>query len=263
MHPTMSSGGSVRPFAALLPLALLTAHAAPQAAPKTGKDLVRQMHARYAGKWYRTITFVQTTSHPDRPTETWYEAGTIPGKLRIDVAPTDSMKAIMFVGDSTVVFRGGKRAATRQGRNLLMTLGFDVYGQSPDTTIAQLEAEGIDLGKLHADRWNGAKVWVVGAEEGDTATSQFWIEQDRLLFVRLIEVRKNPKQPQAPADLLDVTFEKYQPLGKGWVAPEVVIKVNGKEVQRETYRDIRADVPLQADLYDTETYRKAEWIGNR
>jgi hypothetical protein len=253
----------VRAIAVLLPVALLTAHPTPHAAPKTGEDLVRQMHARYAGKWYRTITFVQTTSHPDRPTETWYEAGTIPGKLRIDVAPADSMKAILFVGDSTVVFHGGKRAAARQGRNLLMTLGFDVYGQAPDTTITQLEAEGIDLSKLHADNWHGTRVWVVGAERGDTATSQFWIEQDRLLFVRLIEVQKDPKQPQAPPDLLDVTFEKYQRLGKGWVAPDVVIKVNGKEVQRETYRDIRADVPLQADLYDTGTYRKAEWIGTR
>ena len=63
--------------------------------------------------------------------------------------------------------------------------------------------------------------------------------------------------------LLDVTFEKYQPLGKGWVAPEVVIKVDGKEVQREVYRDIRADVALQPDLYDTETYHKARWIGGQ
>jgi hypothetical protein len=249
----------VRPFAVLLPLALLAAHAA----PKTGEDLVRQMHARYAGKWYRNITFVQTTTFPDRPAETWYEAGTIPGKLRIDVAPTDSMTAFMFVGDSTIVFRGGKRVGGHANRNLLMTLGFDVYGQPPETTMAQLRAQGIDLSKLHEDRWNGTKVWVVGAEKGDTATSQFWIEQDRLLFVRLIEAQKNPKQPQEPASLLDVTFEKYQPLGKGWVAPAVVIKVNGKEIQRETYRDIRADVPLQADLYDTETYRKAEWIGGR
>ena len=61
-----------------------------------------------------------------------------------------------------------------------------------------------------------------------------------------------------------MTFEKYQPLGKGWVAPEVVIKVDGKEVQRETYRDVRADVALQPDLYDTRTYHPARWIqGNR
>jgi hypothetical protein len=249
----------VHPSALLLPLALLIA----QPAPKSGEDLVRLMHQRYVGRWYRTITFVQTTSFPDRPSETWYEAGTIPGKLRIDVAPTDSMKAFMYVGDSAVVFREGKRVAAHQDRNLLMTLGFDVYGQAPATTIAQLKSAGVDLGKLREDQWNGTKVWVVGAEKGDTTTTQFWIEQDRLLFVRLIEARKNPKEPQAPANLLEVTFEKYQPLGKGWVAPEVVIKVNGKEVQREVYRDIRADVALQPDLYDTETYRKAEWIGGK
>lgn len=247
----------MRPFAALLPLVLLTA----PAAPKSGEDLVRQMHARYAGQWYHTITFVQTTTFPDRPAETWYEAGTIPGKLRIDVAPTDSMRAIMFVGDSTVVFKGGKRVGARKDRNLLMTLGFDVYGQAPEATIEQLKAQAIDLSKVHEDRWHGTRVWVVGAEKGDTSTSQFWIEQDRLLFVRLLEVRKDPKQPQSPPSLLDVTFEKYQPLDKGWVAPRVVIKVNGKEIQREEYRDIRADVRLQADLYDTQTYRKAEWIG--
>lgn len=249
----------MRPLTVLLPLALLTTHYS----PKTGEDLIRQMHARYAGKWYRNITFVQTTTFPDRPAETWYEAGTIPGKLRIDVAPADSMKAFMFVGDSAVVFRGGKRVGARQDRNLLMTLGFDVYGQAPETTIAQLRAEGIELSKLHEGRWNGTKVWVVGAEQGDSTTSQFWIDKDRLLFLRLIQAHKNPKQPEGQDDLLDVTFERYQPLGGGWVAPEVVIKLNGKEVQRERYSDIRADVPLQADLYDTETYRKAEWIGSR
>jgi len=246
----------VQSLAVLLSFALFTAHAA----PKTGAELIRQMHARYAGKWYRTITFVQTTSFPDHPTETWYEAGMIPGKLRIDVAPIDSMKAILFIGDSVIVFKNGKRVAARQDRNLLATLGFDVYGQSPDSTVAQLEAAGIDLSKVREDTWNGTKVWVVGAERGDTTSSQFWIEQQRLLFVRLIEARQNPKEPQAPAKLLDVTFDKYQPLGKGWVAPEVVIKVDGKEVQREVYRDIRADVALQPDLYDTETYHKAQWI---
>jgi hypothetical protein len=246
----------VRFFAVLLPLALL----AGPAVPKNGDQLIRQMHARYDGKWYRTITFTQTTSFPDRPAETWYEAGTIPGKLRIDVEPLDSMNAFMFIGDSTIVFKHGARVAAHRDRNLLMTLGFDVYGQPPETTLAQLTEAGIDLRKLHEDHWNGTKVWVVGAAKGDTTTNQFWIEQDRLLFVRLIESRP-AKQAGAPANLLDVTFEDYERLGQGWVAPKVVIKVNGKEVQRESYQDVRADTPLQANLYDMGTYHKPEWIG--
>jgi hypothetical protein len=246
----------VRLLALLIPLALL----GPHAAPRSGEDLVRQMHDKYASTWYRTLTFVQTTTFPDRPPETWYEAGTIPGKLRIDIAPLDSMKAFMYVGDSAIVFEGGKRVAARRDRNLLMTLGFDVYGQPPQTTIEQLKAQSIALNKIREDTWNGTKVWVVGASKGDTATSQFWIEQKRLLFVRLIEAHPSQKNPSGPPNLLDITFENYQPLGKAWVAPRCVIKVNGKEVQREEYRDIRADVTLQPDLYDTEEYHKATWI---
>jgi hypothetical protein len=246
----------VRPFALLVPLVLFGTHAA----PKSGEELIRQMHDRYAGKWYHSLTFTQTTTFPDRPAETWYEAGEIPGKLRIDIAPLDSMNAIMYVGDSAIVFKGGKRVAARQDRNLLMTLGFDVYGQPPETTIAQLKAAPIDLSKIREDTWKGTKVWVVGAEKGDTTTNQFWVEQKRLLFVRLIEAHKSPKKPTQAPDMLDITFEDYRPLGKGWIAPTCVIKVNGKEFQREEYRDIRADVKLQPDLYDRETYHKPAWI---
>jgi hypothetical protein len=240
-------------------LALLTLLAG-TTAPKSGEDLVRQMHARYAGKWYRTVTFVQTTTFPGKPAETWYEAGTIPGKLRIDVAPLDSMTAFMFVGDSSVVFKGGQRVAAQEDRNLLMTLGFDVYGQAPEVTIAQLKAQHVDLSRIREDIWQGAKVWVVGAAKGDTTSNQFWIEKDRLLFVRLIESRRSIKNPDAPPKLLDVTFAGYQPLGKGWIETEVVLKVDGTEVQRERYADIKADVELQPDLYDTKTYRKPDWI---
>jgi hypothetical protein len=42
-----------------------------------------------------------------------------------------------------------------------------------------------------------------------------------------------------------------------------VVKLNGKEVQREEYRDVRADRPLPHDLYDTETFHKADWIQAR
>jgi hypothetical protein len=239
---------------------VLIAFLAGTTAPKSGEELIRQMHARYAGQWYRNVTFVQTTTFPDKPAETWYEAGTIPGKLRIDIAPLDSMNAFMFVGDSSYVFKGGQRVAAQEDRNLLMTLGFDVYGQAPEVTIAQVEAQHVDLSRIREDTWQGAKVWVVGATKGDTASAQFWIEQDRLLFVRLIEPHKSIKNPDAPPKLLDVTFEGYQPLGKGWIETEVVIKVDGKEVQRERYADIKADVALQPDLYDTKTYRKPGWI---
>lgn len=226
-------------------------------APANGEELVAQMHAAYAGTWYRTLTFVQQTSFPNRPTETWYEAGAIPGKLRIDIAPIDSMNATMYVGDSAFTFRRGQRVNARKDRNLLMTLGFDVYGQPPATTAAQLVEQGMDLGKIHQGTWQGRPVWIVGAAQGDTASNQFWVDTERLLFVRLIE--RMPGQNNQTA-LLDVEFNKYQRLGGGWIAPEVIIRVNGREVMREVYSDMRADVELPADLYTTTEYRRPGWV---
>lgn len=249
--------------ALLLPLVLLLAAGAPaRLSPgnPSGEGLVRKMHDRYARSWYRTLTFSQTTSFPGKPAETWYEAGAIPGRLRIDVAPLDRRNAFMYVGDSAYSFRGGKRVAARKDRNLLMTLGFDVYGQDPAITLAQIRESGVDLTRGHEREWQGRPVHVVGAVQGDTTSTQFWVDKERLVFVRLIEQRKNPAKPDAPAALLDVEFNRYQKLGGGWIAPEVVIRVNGKEVQREEYSDMKANVTLPPTLYDTEQYHPPEWI---
>lgn len=228
--------------------------------PRTGVEVLQRMHDRYDGKWYRTLTFIQTTSFPNRPTETWYEAGAIPGKLRIDVAPIENGNAFMYVGDSLYVFRNGQRAAVRKDRNLLMTLAFDVYGQPVATTAAQLRDSGVDLETVHAATWQGKPVWVVGAAAGDTTSAQFWIEQDRLLFVRLLEPQKNPNAPDAPPAILDVEFNKYEKLGGGWIAPEVIIRMDGKEIMREVYRDMRADVALGTEIFETSAYHAPAWV---
>jgi hypothetical protein len=226
-------------------------------APTTGQELLEQMHAAYSGTWYRTLTFVQRTSFPNRPAETWYEAGAIPGKLRIDIAPLDSMNATMYVGDSAYTFRRGRLVNARKDRNLLMTLGFDVYGQPTATTAAQVAEQGVDLSRIHQGTWQGRPVWIVGAAAGDTTSNQFWVDAERMLFVRLLQ--KLPGQNNQAA-LLDVEFNKYQRLGGGWIAPEVIIRVNGREIMREEYSDMRADAELPADLYTTTEYRRPGWV---
>jgi hypothetical protein len=235
------------------------------ASPSYGERVIRNMHDRYAGKWYKTLTFSQRTTRygrtPGTPprVETWYEAASFPGKLRIDIAPLDSLTAFLYVGDSSVAFRHGQRASAQQDRNLLITLGFDVYTQDADVTIAQLRGAGIDLSKGHEDMWQGTPVIVVGALAGDTSASQFWIEKDRALFVRLIEVRPGSKSGEPPL-VFESVFAQYRPAGTGWVAAECVIKVEGRVVQQEEYSDIRTDVRLDPALFDTKTYHRAAWI---
>ena len=225
------------------------------APPRTGEELVRQMHDRYAGKWYHSLTFVQTTTFADGHLETWYEAAAIPGKLRIDIAPVPEKNTILFSGDSVYQWQRGARQGGGPFVHPLMVLGFDVYAQPAERTIAQLRQLGYDLSKVRADMWQDRPVWVVGADSGDLRHKQFWIDQERLVFVRSLEPARRDSTV-----VVEVQFNKYQRIGRGWIAPEVVQLRNGALVIKEEYADMRVDVALPPDLWDATAFPEATWM---
>jgi hypothetical protein len=237
----------------LLPPSLLLLATLSQT-PENGEALIREMHGRYDGKWYQTLTFVQKTTAEGK-VETWYEAARIPGFLRIDIAPIDSANAMIFRSDSIYVFRGGQPRAARPLVHPLMVLGFDVYADSPDKTIEKLRGLGFDLAKLREDTWQGRPAYVVGAQPGDSTSGQFWIDKENLLFVRMIQQGQNNST-------VETQFNKYQRLGQGWIAPEVLFLRNGQVVTTEEYGDIRADVTLPSDLFEPR-YAPPAWVPAR
>jgi cyclase len=101
---------------------------------RTGRDVVSAMHDRYAGKWYRTLSFVQknTATAPD-------------GRI--------------------------EHSTWREYARRLKRLGFD-------------------LATVHDDSWEGRPVYVVGARAGDLRTRQFWVDKERLVFVRRAAPRR-------------------------------------------------------------------------
>lgn len=234
-------------------LLMLTAVLANAADIKNGKDLIAAMHKKYNGKWYKTLTFVQktTTFKPDGTTsvETWYEAMQIPGKLRIDIAPPEKGNGIIFADGKVFSFRDNKNAGGREFVHPLLALGFDVYGQPSDKTIAQISSFGIDLSVMHTEKWQGRDVYVVGAKAGDEKTPQFWVDKKNLYFVRLIEVKGKNK------NIHETQFNKYQKIKGGWVSPEVIFFVDGKKTLTEDYTDMQADIPLAESLWNPN-----EWL---
>lgn len=221
---------------------------------KTGGELVAVMQKKYAGKWYKTLTFVQKTiTHkPDGTTEaaTWYEALSAPGKLRIDFEPLDKHEGIIFADGKIHVFRDGKLANSRPFVHPLLVLGFDVYTQPAATTIAQLKAMGIDMTVFHEDTWQGEPVYVVGAKQGDMNAQQFWVTKKNLLFVRLIQLGGRDKKV-----VQETQFNKYVKVkGGGWVSAEVLFFVDGKPTTTEEYSDIRAGNALDANLWNPDSW---------
>src|SRR5437762_11894969 len=189
-------------------LALLTR--AP--APPDGHAIIAALQDRYAGKWYATRTFVQhnaATRPADRAEHsTWHGYAALPGRLRIAFEPLDSAGGVLFVRDSQFVFRGGRLASATAFVHPLMVLGFDVYFDSTARTARRLEQLGFDLATVHEDTWDGRPAYVVGARAGDLRTRQFWVDKERLLFVRLLE----PGQRDTTRTS-DIRFNDYRPVG--------------------------------------------------
>jgi hypothetical protein len=217
--------------------------------PVSGVDVVRAMHDRYAAVWYKTLTFSQTTTItlPNGKTlvQQWLEAGKFPGRLRIDT-DTAGRGGVIYAGDSLYSFSNGKLAGTRAEANELLILGFDVYTQPVDRTVAILRQRGIDVSRLSKGTWEGRPVFIVGALTGDTASKQFWVDGERLLFVRLLETVSTNAGPRR----LDYQFRNYVRHGEAWVAEEVVGLRDGKPSLHEVYANVRVDVPLPDATFD-------------
>ena len=241
--------------ALLLPSGIVPTRTLTSTQPKNGEELIKLMRDRYAGKWYRTLTFTQKTTLPDGKVETWYEALELPGKLRIDIAPLDSMKTILFRNDSVYQFEGGKLKESKPLVHPLMVLGFDVYGAPVAETVQKLKNLKYDLSKLHQTTWNGRPTYVVGAARGDTLSPQFWIDAERLYFVRSLEPSK-----KNPAAVNDTRFQKYIPLAGGWLELEVLFLSNGEQKVKEEYSNPKANPKLDPAIFDPSTWRAPSWI---
>lgn len=247
----------MRFLSTLILLLILPAIGSP--APITSTEqLVQAMQKKYAKSWYKTATFVQKTTNIDkdgnRRVETWYEAMSLPGSLRIDFTPTKDGNGILFTNSQIYVFKNGKVDNNRPFVHPLMVLGFDLYGMPEAEVIKTLKGLKFDLTIFHEDTWQGRPVYVVGAKAGDEHSAQFWIDKKNLYFVRMIRpAGKDGTQTQ------ETQFNKYVKLGGGWMSPEVVFLVDNKVVTVEEYSDLHANVSLPDKLFDPQSFATVHW----
>lgn len=242
----------------ILATSLLMLPATPYAKISNTNELLAAMQKKYGKSWYKTATFVQETTNfqPDGTSkvETWYEAMSVPGSLRIDFAPTKDGNGILFTNGKIYVFKNGKVETERAFDHPLLILGFDIYRAPAAEVTAKLQALKFDLSQFREDTWQGRPVYVVGAKAGDLHSPQFWIDRENLYFVRMLRpAGKDGTQTQ------ETQFNKYEKLGGGWIAPEVLFMLDGKLVTTEKYSDIRSDVTLDPKLFDPQFWTTVHW----
>jgi outer membrane lipoprotein-sorting protein len=224
----------------------------------TTEELVTALQKKYEKSWYKTATFVQKTTNIDKDgnkkVETWYEALSVPGSLRIDFTPIKDGNGILFTNSQIYVFKDGKVDTNRPYVHPLMILGFDMYRLPQVEVIEKLKGLKFDLSVFRQDTWQGRPVYVVGAKAGDLHSPQFWIDRKNLYFVRMLRpAGRDGAQTQ------ETQFNKYQKLGGGWMSPEVIFMVDGKVMTTEEYSELRADVTLDPKLFDPQYFTTVHW----
>ena len=224
----------------------------PSPAIASSESLVQAMYDRYNRTWYRTLSFTQATTlargNDSTVVEEWREWARIPGALRIEMGPPEEGRVTIFARDSTFALNRGQLVRAVNRTNALMTLGFDVYAQPVERTLASLRAQGFYLARFHVDTLQGVPVYVVGAARGDSTSKQFAVEADRLLFIRLLEPAQN-------GQTMAIWFKNYERLAGGWIAPEVEAFVGSRRVLHEIYSNVRANDPVDPALFDPRAPR--------
>lgn len=207
------------------------------------------MRQKYGGQWFKTLSFTDNNVLYGARGETknqWRQHIAVPGKLRIDYLPLSQRSGVLFDGARVHTFDNGRAIDTRPGINAQLLLTVDVYALPVERSTHLLDSLGFDLSKLRRDTWEGQPVYVVGASAGDTTTSQFWVDVDRLLTVRMIQ-----KEHRGTRDIVtDVRLSNFADFGGYPLATEVVQYRDGRLVFREQYADIKVNEPISEATFD-------------
>jgi len=181
--------------------------------PPAGHAVLTAMNERYIGKWYMTMAFTQNvtiiTSTGRQTRQVWNQYLTLPGRQRIDYLPLASKGGVLYADGMQYAFANGKVRDARPGWSPQLVLTGDVYTQMVDTTVRQLDSLGFNLAVARKAQWEGREVWVVGAEEGDSTSSQFWVDTDSLLVRRILVRDAEGERPS----VTETRFLAYRNVG--------------------------------------------------
>jgi hypothetical protein len=224
----------------------------------SSRNLVREMHDRYSGKWYKTLTFQQTntfyTSAGKEQKSEWMQRLSVPGRLRIDFLPLSTKSGLLIQNNRVITFDNGRRVDSRRSIQPVLTMTGDVYAIPASIVIRRLDSLGVDLDKFHEESWQGRRVYVMGAEKGDLESNQIWIDADKMLLLRFIQRDKRGDR----FVVTDTHVGDYRDVEGYPIAFEFTSYRDGKIFFKERYENLKVNEPIAPELFDPSRWTLAQ-----
>jgi len=180
----------------------------------------------------------------------------LPGKMRVDNLPRSTRSGYIRDRQRLAVFRAGQRVSTVNRVDLRTLLAYDVFAQSIDTTIMWLDSARVRFGMLRRAKFEGRSVWVVGADEDDLTSPQFWVDADRWRVVRVIQ-----REPRAPSIVSDVRYKEYTELLDVPVPTRIEVWRDGRLVEQQELSEFAVNPSLPRSVFDLSKWRAVS-LGN-
>ena len=89
---------------------------------------------------------------------------------------------------------------------------------------------------------NDKDVYVIGANNADEKTNQFWIDKEKLVVVKFINYNHGEKE--------EGIFNNHKQFGNSWSETACDFYVDGKLIQKEKYFNCKANGNIDLKIFD-------------
>ena len=220
--------------------------------PRNGLEVIGAIKRAHPSRELRSLAFtVRTTEHraSGERLRVSRSYARLPGKYRVTRLPTNLRSGLVRDRQWLSVFERGQRVASVRRLDLSTLLAYDVFAQSLDTTLIWLDSARVRFGIARRDYFEGKDVWVVGAEDGDSRSTQFWVDAFRWRLVRVIQ-----RDPRSPDDVLDTWFTEFQEYLDVPIPVRSVTYRNGRLAETNEISQVTVNPRLSARNFDLNRF---------
>lgn len=216
--------------------------------PRDGLEVIGAIKRAHPSRALRTLAFtVRTTEHRDSGDRVVVSRAyaRLPGRHKVARLPTSLRTGFARDRQRLSVFERGERVASVRRVDLALLLAYDIFGQSIDTTIMWLDSARVRFGVARRDYFDGRDVWVVGADDGDDTTPQFWVDAFRWRLVRVIQ-----RDPRAWDAVLDIRFTEFQEYLNVPLPVRIEVHRNGRLAETQEISQVAINPRLSSRTFD-------------